>query len=69
MPITIEIDEYGNPQTVESFDHAAYARWKADRATWRRGQYATNPVYRAARQKARRKSDAKRAAGKKAEAK
>jgi hypothetical protein len=66
MPIITEIDQYGNPQTRITFDHAAYAQWKAKAATWRRNRYATDPAYRAARQAARRKSDAKRADARKA---
>ena len=64
MPVITEIDQYGVPQTRITFDHEAFEAWKADRATWHRNEYATNPVYRAARQTARRKSDAKRAARK-----
>jgi hypothetical protein len=43
MSITTVIDANGQPMTVQSFDHEAYAAWKIQQATWRREQYNLNP--------------------------
>jgi hypothetical protein len=54
MPLITTIDAFGNPQTVQTFDHEAFARWKADQATWRRNHYATDATFRESHQAARR---------------
>jgi hypothetical protein len=49
VSITIVIGANGQPMTVQTFDHEAYAAWKLQQATWRREQYAANAGIRAAR--------------------
>jgi hypothetical protein len=49
MSITIVYDANGQPMTVQSFDHEAFAAFKARQRDFHKQMYASNPGIRAAR--------------------